>query len=246
MTAFSPLYDSAQQYAMELQGVITRAGVWAPRSQQIAIGPSELGHECSRYLAYKTLDWEQPNKQSSGSWPAQMGTAIHSYLEHIFKQVPGAKTEWRVNIRQGLGGTIDLYDEDEGGIVDWKTAGVTSMKKYRSEGGTARQWVQQDTYGLGVENTGKPINWVALAFIPTAGSISDMLFIRKPWDRDNALRALQRIDTLVMLLAILDVENNPKMWEHIPAAPDKNCGWCPFYKPFSTDLAIGCPGDTWA
>ncbi|CAB4214993.1 PD-(D/E)XK nuclease superfamily [uncultured Caudovirales phage] len=248
MTAqLTPLYDEAQAYAMGLQRVITRAGVYSPRSAQVNIGPSEVGHECTRYLAYKMLDWDAPNKQSSGSWPAQIGTAVHAYLEKVFGQVPGAMTEIRVQVRAGLAGTVDLYDKEEGGITDWKTAGSTSLKRYKKEGGTRRQWIQQDLYGLGIWNLQSPewpINWVALAIIPTAGAISDMHYMRKPWDMQNALDALARIDTIQTVLSVLDVEANPAMWEQIPASPDSNCGWCPYYKPFSTDPSLGCAGDS--
>jgi hypothetical protein len=41
----------ASRYARELRGVITRAATLAPRSQQVRLGPSELGVEC---LAWET------------------------------------------------------------------------------------------------------------------------------------------------------------------------------------------------
>jgi len=80
---FTPLHNPAQQLAVELGGIISEASKWSPRSQQVYIGPSEVGQECVRRLAYKLLDWDKANESGGGSWAANVGTAIHSFLENI-------------------------------------------------------------------------------------------------------------------------------------------------------------------
>ncbi len=67
MTFVAP-HKPSKVLADELAEIITKAGQWSPRSKQIAIGPSEIGHECSRRLAYKLLDWEKINEGGSSSW----------------------------------------------------------------------------------------------------------------------------------------------------------------------------------
>ena len=65
-----------------------------------------------------------------------------------------------------------------------------------------------------------------------------------PYDEQIAIGALQRLDNVYELLTTIDVEANPAMWELIPKVPSRNCNYCPYFRPFSTDLAIACNGDT--
>ena len=52
---FTPLNTPSKALAIELGEIITQAGIYSPRSQQVYIGPSEVGQECTRKLAYKLL-----------------------------------------------------------------------------------------------------------------------------------------------------------------------------------------------
>jgi hypothetical protein len=65
-----------------------------------------------------------------------------------------------------------------------------------------------------------------------------------PFDEQMALDALERIDNIYQLLATVDVEANPTMWQHIPAVTSRLCNYCPYFKPYSSDLAVGCNGET--
>jgi len=117
MTFVAP-HKPSKVLANELAEIISKAGAWSPRSKQIAIGPSEIGHECSRRLAYKLLDWEKINEGGSSSWSAQVGTAIHAYLAEVFGKIEGYEVEQRVTIRSGLSGSIDLFDVNRGIVMD--------------------------------------------------------------------------------------------------------------------------------
>jgi len=66
---FAPLNTPSKELADELINIIVDASRWSPRSQQVYIGPSEVGQECVRRLAYKLLDWEKVNDSGGGSWP---------------------------------------------------------------------------------------------------------------------------------------------------------------------------------
>ncbi len=241
---FASISTPGEQLAQQLRELITQAGIWTPRGKQIAIGPSEIGHECSRRLAYKLLDWEKPNESGSSSWAAQVGTAIHAYLAEVFGKLEGYEVEQRVQIRANLSGTIDLFDSIRGIVLDWKTVGFTQLKERRSSGATIQQQVQIQLYGYGKAQMGATVNKVGLVYLPTSGGLDDMHVELFDYDESVAIKALSRIDDLYTLLSTVDVEANPQMLTVIPAAASRNCNWCPYFIPFSTDLAKGCNGDT--
>lgn len=242
---FAPLNTPSKELANELTNIITEASRYTPRSQQVYIGPSEVGQECVRRLAYKLLDWEKANESGGGSWAANVGTAIHSFLEEIFSKYPEKyEVEQKVQIRANLSGTIDLFDKEKGYVLDWKTTSPAGVKAKRSEGATSQQVTQVQLYGYGKAQQGVQVNKVGLIFLPTGGQITDMHIELYDYDENAALSALARLDSVYELLSTIDVEENPQMWPLIPATPSRMCMYCPYYRPFSTDLSIACNGDT--
>jgi hypothetical protein len=243
---FTSISTPGQQLAVQLRDLITKAGQWTPRGRQVAIGPSEVGHECSRRLAYKLLDWEKPNDSNSSSWAAQVGTAIHAYLAEVFGKIEGYEVETKVQIRANLAGTIDLFDAVRGIVLDWKTVGYTNLKERKSSGATIQQIVQIQLYGYGKAQAGATVNKVGLVYLPTSGSLDEMHVELFDYDEAVALKALSRIDDLYSLLSQVDVEANPEMLKLIPAEATRMCNYCPYFLPFSKDLSKGCYGDTQA
>jgi hypothetical protein len=243
MTFVAP-HKPSKVLANELAEIISKAGQWSPRSKQIAIGPSEIGHECSRRLAYKLLDWEKINEGGSSSWSAQVGTAIHAYLAEVFGKIEGYEVEQRVTIRSGLSGSIDLFDVNRGIVMDWKTTSSKQIETRRKEGATQQQIIQTQLYGYGKAQQGATVNHVALVYLPTSGSLDDMHLEMYQYDEQVALDALARIDSLYTLLSTVDVESNPQMWDLIPAEPNRLCSYCPYFLPYSKDLSRACHGDS--
>lgn len=242
---FAALNTPSKELANELTNIITEASRYSPRSQQVYIGPSEVGQECVRRLAYKLLDWEKANESGGGSWAANVGTAIHSFLEEIFSKYPEKyEVEQKVQIRANLSGTVDLFDKEKGYVLDWKTTSPAGVKAKRSEGATPQQVTQVQLYGYGKAQQGVQVNKVGLIFLPTGGQITDMHIELFDYDENAALSALARLDSVYELLSTVDVEENPQMWPLIPATPSRMCMYCPYYRPFSTDLSIACNGDT--
>jgi hypothetical protein len=242
---FAPLNTPSKELANELTNIITEASRYSPRSQQVYIGPSEVGQECVRRLAYKLLDWEKANESGGGSWAANVGTAIHSFLEEIFSKYPEKyEVEQKVQIRANLSGTVDLFDKEKGYVLDWKTTSPAGVKAKRSEGATSQQVTQVQLYGYGKAQQGVQVNKVGLIFLPTGGQITDMHIELYDYDESAALSALARLDSVYELLSTIDVEENPQMWPLIPATPSRMCMYCPYYRPFSTDLSVACNGDT--
>jgi hypothetical protein len=241
---YAQLFSDEKAYANALLDVVTRAGIWSPRSGQVAIGPSEVGHPCTRRIAYKLLDWDKPNEMQGGSWAAQVGTAIHAYLAEIFGKKEGYLVEQRVNIRGNLAGTVDLYDTKNGVVLDWKTTGASKLAAYRKDGADPQHVIQVHLYAYGLAAQGADVKKVALAYLPTSGQLSDGYVDIRDYDENIALDAFKRLDTIHALLAQVDVEQNPEFWSQIPAKTSRLCAWCPYFKPFSKALDQGCPGDT--
>lgn len=243
MTFVSPV-KPAKALSQQLSEIITDAGVWTPRSKQVVIGPSEMGHECSRRLAYKLLDWPKANEFSSSNWSAQVGSAIHHYLAEVFRKIEGYEVEQRVNIRGNISGTIDLFDIARGIVIDWKTTSPAQMDRKRKEGASAQYQTQVQLYGYGKAQTGVTVNQVALVYLPTSGSIDEMHTELFDYDESVALKALERMDNIYEVLSMVDVENNPPMWAMIPNNPNRLCNYCPYFQPFSNNLSKACNGDT--
>lgn len=241
---FAQLFSDEKAYANALLDTVTRAGIWSPRAGQVAIGPSEVGHPCTRRIAYKLLDWDKPNEMQGGSWAAQVGTAIHAYLAEVFGKKEGYLVEQRVNIRGNLAGTVDLYDTKNGVVLDWKTTGASKLAAYRKDGADPQHVIQVHLYAYGLAAQGADVKKVALAYLPTSGQLSDGYVDIRDYDENIALDAFKRLDTIHALLAQVDVEQNPQFWSQIPAKTSRLCAWCPYFKPFSKALDEGCPGDT--
>jgi len=243
MTFVSPV-KPATALSQNLAEIITQAGIWTPRSKQVVIGPSEMGHECSRRLAYKLLDWPKANELGSSNWSAQVGSAIHQYLADIFRKIEGYEVEQRVTIRGNLTGTVDLFDINRGIVIDWKTTSPAQMDRKRREGASAQYQTQIQLYGYGKAQTGVTVNQVALAYLPTSGSIDEMHIELFDYDESVALKALSRMDDIISLLSQINVEDNPKMWEMIPKVANRLCNYCPYFQPFSNNLEKACNGET--
>ncbi len=113
------------RYARELRGVITRQATLAPRSQQVHLGPSEIGEPCSRQVVGK-LAGVTPTNHISDPWPSIVGTSVHAWLaqacrddnerERVLRWV----TEQRVTPHPDYPGSADLYDAWEQCVCDWK------------------------------------------------------------------------------------------------------------------------------
>ncbi|MDN3356052.1 hypothetical protein [Actinomadura sp. DC4] len=242
-----PGADGDDAIAGELKHIILDASRNAPRSRQSSIGPSEIGAACDRRLAYKILDWDKAN---TGGDPLAsiLGTGYHNWAEAAFSR-PELGGRWLVEQRLTIapplipGGSCDLYDTLHDRVIDWKVVGDSMIRKYKAEGPRREYRVQGHTYGLGWELAGYRPKEVVLAVLPRTGYLSGMWIWREPYDRQIALDAIARIYAIRDLIVAIDPEANPPMWELIPAVPSFGCKWCPWFKPASTDLGAGCPGN---
>jgi hypothetical protein len=240
---------------MALKHELSKIILWnereAPRSRQVAVGPSELGTECDRRLAYR-IAGAKPTNTETDPWPSIVGTSIHSWLDTAINKYQSVKgdlgylTETRVYPDPLVKGRSDLFNTRTGTVIDHKTSGPDGMRKIRKGIIPHGYRVQIQVYGLGHERAGREVREVALVFYPRSGWLDDCYVWVEPYDRKVAQAALARMYELADKLMDLDIENNPHRYGLIPATPGDACVWCPFHsREKDMDVAAddkGCPG----
>lgn len=204
----------------------------APRNLQRAVGPSEVGTPCARQLAYKMTPSIERSRDLHDPWPSIIGTATHAWLADAFTHAnnmsrqqglaPVWHLERRVDVGFGLTGSCDCFHEPTGTVLDWKILGETQYRKYTTEGPSETYETQADCYGLGYVRAGYVVRRVGIGFFGRSKRLSDLHIWSKPFDLNNALRALKRMRQ-VQELVQHDV--HPL---RIPATPGGACYFCEF------------------
>lgn len=232
--------------ATEIRDIIITAEATAPRSLQIALGPSEIGEPCARRLAYRLLDEPRTNT-GRDPWAAIVGTSVHAWLADAFTEANRRLgrirylIEQRVEVRTGLEGSCDLYDFDRATAIDHKIVGPTKLREYRINGPTEQYRVQAHAYGMAYTRLGLPVHHVALAFYPRSSDLSDLHIWSEPYNPHIITTALAKHDTLLELICALDLEHHIERYRKIPTTPGHHCNYCPWLKP-GPDTGKGCPG----
>ncbi|MFD6531549.1 hypothetical protein [Streptomyces sp. NPDC060184] len=246
--------EYSQRMAEQLGQFIIDADKNAGRSQQKAIGPSEVGEPCERQLSYKILDWPETNTNRDPI-AAIIGTGFHLWMAEKFEArqaptpdgTPRYRIEERVTVRDSpydaarLAGSSDLFDRLRHDNLDWKLVGISSHDKYRTQGPGEKYRVQAHLYGMGQENAGEEVHRVVVVFIARHHELRVHVW-SEPYDRTIAETALTRLDRIRDRVLDLDPEMHPETWDEIPIPDRPNCRFCPWLAPGSTDLSIGCPG----
>jgi len=241
----------AARYGEFVRQVVAEHSRRAERSQQVHLGPSELGVECDRQVVAKLT--RVPSVNSMGdSWPSVRGTALHSWLEGAFdayndrNDVNRFLTETKVTPFEVQGeahtGTGDLYDELEQAVVDHKCLAATSLGKIRRNGPPRKYKAQLCLYAAGFEAEGKTVKRVALIAYPATESSLDGLYVwEMPYDDEaralvqEVKEATERRKTMASL-----VQAGLATLDQIPATPDPDeCTWCPIYRPHAVPRSDG-------
>ena len=202
--------------ATELVMALKYADSQKSRSQQIEIGPSEIGG-CKRKTWLKLHNYPEVN--NTLKFPAIFGTAIHKAIEQaIVLSDPFNAYELEVEVLDpdtGIKGHIDLYDSSRGMVVDWKTTKKASLRDFPS----LAQRYQVHLYGYLLAKSGRPVTDVCLVAIPRDGTELDVKWFQEPYDSALALEAVEWY---------VDVTTRESMPE--PEKPVKFCqGYCPYF-----------------
>ncbi len=197
------------------------------RSNQVQIGPSELGG-CRRKVYYRLHD-QHPTNDNEMKLAAIMGTAIHSAIENALALADPTGTKYVVEQEVEWGDMkahIDLWIPETGDVVDWKTVKKNNLSYFPS---TQQRW-QVQVYGYLLEKSGKgkPVN-VNLVAIARDGDERDIKVHSEPYDANIAEEALR------WLAEIKQATEAP--------APERDENYCKFYcKYYDASGDIGCVG----
>lgn len=243
------LHPIADRIGEEIRELIRWAADSSPRSLQAVPGPSELGDPCDRRLAYRLAGSPSFNNRPD-PLAAVVGTGLHSWLEQAvlrFNQTFSDNTlipETHLQIDPIVRGTSDLYHRELRCVIDYKGAGADVIKKAAADGPTEGYKIQTHLYGYGYEQAGLPVDFVALVYIPRAGTLKGIHVWVDRYQAAIAEEALKRMYRVgEELLALGDDYGR---FDKITAAPDsKRCWYCPFWGEDMLTGATpeyGCPG----
>lgn len=228
-----------------------------PRSQQVALGPSEIGDPCPRKLAYKISRFPEPMSYVDDPWYAMMGTAMHETFGKVlerenekakaFYEKPPWLIEQRVTVRTGIDGTLegslDAYNWLMQRVIDWKLVGKTAHTKYRRHGPSKVYHTQIQAYGVGARRHGLIVDKVSIAFLPRFASISEALYVwTGPFKPEIVDQALKRLDIITELVRQLNPLAYPERFRDIKSVPSDDCRLCPWLRP-GADTGETCPGN---
>lgn len=244
MVLKSPV-DTVHPFAKLAMDMIYWADRVSPRSVQVDLGPSEIGSECPRQIAYKLAGTPEVNN-SADYWFAILGTAIHSWLadslQRYQQQVLGRGVDnprflieqrvLAVGADYATPGHTDVYDLDENRVIDWKLVGASSLKKVKAGEIRPQYKVQAHTYGLGWTQRGYPVREVMNVYLPRSTFLKNLHVWSEPYNEQVALDALARVAKIDHLRRVVP----------IGAVPHGECSiWCPFLRPGALNDQ-GCPG----
>jgi hypothetical protein len=218
------------------------------RSIQRHIGPSEIGTDCPREIAYKLAGIPETG-QGVDPWFAVMGTAVHEWLSFALdeyqKQVLGRGpdnprwlVEQRVRIEHdedGLSGNTDVLDLDLMEVIDYKLLGNDALANLKENGASQTYRTQLQTYGKGWAQKGYPIRAVTIVGLPRSSFLKNMVIWSEPLDASVADAALSRVAL---------IERGVQGGIHPSRFPTKggHCQFCHHFRKGGPADSTGCPG----
>lgn len=218
------------------------------RSIQRHIGPSEIGTDCPREVAFKLAGTPEAG-QGVDPWFAVMGTAVHEWLSFALDEYQkivlgreGENRRWlveqRVRIEHdefGLSGNTDVFDRDRLEVIDYKLFGNDALKNLRENGPTTTYRVQAHTYGKGWRQRGYDVKSVAIVGLPRSSFLRNMHIWSEPFDESIADAALSRVALIERgVKGGIQPERFPTSGGH--------CQFCHHFRKGLPADSTGCPG----
>ncbi len=233
-----------------LHGILTDYQNNSDRSQQVEIGPSEIGVPCDRRLAYR-LHGKAENQDGCLKWAALQGTAMHELIAKALQADNErlGRQRWRIEHEvwpdptvKGHSDALDT-DNDAMTVIDWKLTGKSRLDTYRRKGPGDQYEKQAHLYGLGYQRAGFPVRFIRIVFLPRTHDFNDAYEWTAPYSRTVAEAALDRMYGLMEKLHDVNASADPHVWEQIPATPSDDCRYCPYFRRGGPADGTGCPGD---
>ena len=231
----------------DLIQIITQRHQSTPRHLQAELGPSELGHPCTRHMAYALTN--DPLPRCNPQWdplPSIIGMAIHAWLAEaaILANTVLGRDRWLVETKvhpaEWISGHADLFDTDSGTVIDWKVPGVNQFGILSREmsadlqgpGPHVRAWIPaRRPHG----------QQVAVMLLPRGGSLSGAHLWSEPYNEKLADEMLARRQRIIEQIKVFDVEHHPERYEWFEKKA-YNCLFCPWFSP-KPDGPLQCSGE---
>lgn len=249
----------AEQYAREMREFAVAHANNDPRSLQKHLGPSEVGHSCSRQIVAKLADLPVIN-HTTDPWASIMGRAGHKWTEELRHWInsqlaqPRFLPEFRVTPGGSNGafldhsGSSDAYDALYNAVVDDKFLSEWSMGRLKQHGPPRHYWTQFLLYRRGLLALGLPVDRIILLAWPRTKSSLDAMYV---WDHEVTAEDESFLDNVIAPELIwrkqwaAAVLTGAAQITDVPMDTEDTCQWCPIYRPASArDGLYGCPGHT--
>lgn len=179
-----------------------------PRSQQVRLGPSELGG-CREYV--RNVMVGSPMQEPT-EWPtaAVVGTLLGTHLETVAEKYLGAVTEVPVTttLPNGLkvSGHADIVLVDENVVVDAKSK--DGLYDTRREGPSLENMIQVSVYALGLVQAGILSEGATaiLLYVDRSGDDQTLHEVELDWDRIQYFveKCIERLDEVVSVQELVD------------------------------------------
>ena len=218
-----------------------------PRHLQVELGPSELGHPCTRHLAYALTN--DPLPRCNPQWdplPSIIGVATHAWLADaaVLANTLLGRDRWlaetKVYPADWLSGHADLFDCDTGTVIDWKVPGVNQFGILSREMSPIYR-AQAHMYGKGFARAGHEVKTVAVMLLPRGGSLAGAHLWSEPYNEQLADDVLARRQRIVEQLEVFDIHNHPERYEWFEKKAYM-CLFCPWFSP-KPDGPLQCSGN---
>lgn len=223
----------ARELARDIVSTIKRQAAGAARSQQVHVGPSELGIACDRRVVAKMVatQLDLPTRsESSDPWPSIVGTAIHAWMADAFKADDPIRwaTERPVVPHTDHPGTLDLYDAKTKSVLDWKCLGATPAATLRIKGPHRQYRAQLGLYALGCLRAGLPVENIGIVLLPRTGSSLDGVYVwLHAMDAEIAMLLREVFeDTKRRKVFAAELLDGARTLNEVPATPGE-CFFCP-------------------
>lgn len=242
-----------EPFLAHLYDMLCRLDDSRPRSQQVHLGPSEIGEPCERKLAYKLFG--TPIVRPEGlKWAALVGTWGHAGLGEVFEAENKRLGRERYLIERrvpvapviDISGECDCFDVDTGEVIDFKFPGKSSLDNYKRHGPSQVYRTQVHLYGKGWVNAGFEVRSVRILFLPRASHLfGDAHEWSEPFDMGVADRALERLVRLAGAGVARGLGGSAGDTAGFAEfdTDTTSCRFCPWHSPLAKSAtAQGCPG----
>ena len=210
----------------ELIKLLRDSSKQSERSQQVKIGPSELGG-CRRRTWYK-LNNQPITNENVLVLSALMGTAIHSHIQKVLEASDPKEERFLTEVEveaDGMVGHIDLYDKVTKEVIDWKSTTKKNIGYFPSQ---QQRW-QVQTYGYLLMANGYEVEKVTLVAMSRDGDERDIVYHSERYEPSVANEAL------AWLKDVNDSTDAPP--------PEKDATFCKHYCPYYDETGVfGCVG----